>query len=436
MKKDNEGVVPFSVLESRNLLNINELRDFLKKSLKSRSNSMSGKPFKYAKLYDCKGQVGDRNYWYFHFSILDPITKKYKRYFERFDINRIYGATDAESRKLRYNYSKTIIAELNAWLDNGNFNQAIVIKSDEKTLKSGVLLAMKYKENKNLRQRSIQTYQNVADRFITYTEELRVKNFELKDVTKQFMISYRDHLLQSGISNLTVNKYVALLHSIFQELVDREYITINPCTNIKKLEETEGQKNIPLTRSEMDVIMEDLPKEHPRLWMFFMFIWYGMMRGQEICQLTPSMIDWVNGYIHLPGTITKTKLTRVIYLMPEFLQFLKDHEVHQIPAHHFIFSETKSLAPGKNPVLRNRVSEQWKWVVKDKLGIDKDMYAGKHTSAKIFILNGGSKESLQVQMGHTTIATTEVYLKKIMPHESLARFAKEFSKGPLAPKIP
>ncbi len=125
-----------------------------------------------------------------------------------------------------------------------------------------------------------------------------------------------------------------------------------------------------------------------------------------------------------------------MYLASEFIQFLKDMKVHELNAEEYIFSKKHTLAPGSTPILRNRVSEKWKEIIKDGYSIHKDMYAAKHTSAKLFIMNGGSKESLQMQMGHSTISTTEIYLRKTLPEESLTRYAKEFKSGPLSPKNP
>lgn len=115
--------------------------------------------------------------------------------------------------------------------------------------------------------------------------------------------------------------------------------------------------------------------------------------------------------------------------MPEFLEYLRKNGVDKYPANQYLFSKKGTMEPGEKPIIRNRVSELWKKHVKDDLQIDKDMYALKHTSAKLFILNGGSKEALQAQMGHATIATTEIYIKRITPQESLNRFYREFKSG-------
>lgn len=425
-------IPPSAQVKSKGLI-FNPLRHFIKKSIKTRSMNPD---FRYAKLNDCNGAVEKGREWYFYFYILDPTTNKYKRFIERFDINRIRGKNDDETRKLRYTFAKGIIKQLNELLDEGKYKSFIVEKTPDKDLKAGMVLAVKLKLNKNLRHRSIQTYQNVADRFFEFIETKKIENKSLSSIERKDIIEYRDYLLGRGISNLTANKYLTILHSLFQELVEREYLKINPVANIKKLDEVDGEKNIPFTADELISIIEHLPAANKNLYTFFLFIYYCMMRSNEICQLQLSMIDFQNGLIHLPASVTKTKRTRVVKIMPEFIDYLKSEGYHLLKPSAFLFSHSKTLAPGDKPAIRNRVSEHWKKEVKEKLGINKDMYAAKHTAAKIFRLNGGSVESLQSQMGHETIQTTEIYLRKILPQESLQRFAKEYGiSGVLSPKI-
>jgi len=385
--------------------------------------------YKPAKLYDCKGDVGAGKEWYFFFYFLDPSTGKYKRFLERFNINRIKRGNDAATRRARYDYAKLIIKQIDEWLEAGGKPGTFAI--DERiSVRRGLIYAMDLKAQKNLRQRSLQSFSNCVDRFLEFAEAKKIADKPLEELTKQDIIQYGDWLANSRkISNLTNNKYITHLRAVLGELVERDVIAKNPCSNLGKLKVEMGNKNIPLTYDEVHKLRELLPKRHRRLWMFSMFIYYGLMRSQEICLLRREYLDLNNGLIHLPGSVGKTGVTRIIKLVPEFVDFLKAEGVEDLPGKMFLFSRRGSLEPGAVALVRNRVSELWKEVVKDELGIDKDMYALKHTSAKLFILNGGSKEALQAQMGHSTIRTTEIYIKRITPQESLERYATEFVNG-------
>ncbi len=176
---------------------------------------MADKPYKYAQLYDADGDVSKGKEWYFYYYLLNPATGKFKRYFQRFNINRIKGNSDADTKKKRYVYSREIIEMINQWLDEGNYKDAVEINSDEKTLKSGILLTIRFKTNKNLKHRSVQTYQNIADRFILFLEESHKKEILLKDVSRQHIIKFRDYILMKGVSNLTANKNTGILQALF-----------------------------------------------------------------------------------------------------------------------------------------------------------------------------------------------------------------------------
>lgn len=62
---------------------------------------------------------------------------------------------------------------------------------------------------------------------------------------------------------------------------------------------------------------------------------------------------------------------------------------------------------------RSRVSDLYKKIVKEKYKINKDMYALKHTGAKAFIIGGGNVRELQMQMRHSTLEQTEVYIRSL-----------------------
>lgn len=102
----------------------------------------------------------------------------------------------------------------------------------------------------------------------------------------------------------------------------------------------------------------------------------------------------------------------------EILEYLeKEKRVDLLRPKQYIFSQSRTLLPGNTPLWRNRVSELWKDVVKEGIGIDKDMYALRHLSAKRFILNGGKSKHLQLLMRHHSLDETEKYIATLVPED-------------------
>lgn len=67
------------------------------------------------------------------------------------------------------------------------------------------------------------------------------------------------------------------------------------------------------------------------------------------------------------------------------------------------------------PIVRNRVNEVYRELVKIGLGVNKNMYALKHTGAAFYLMENATKENLywlQNQMGHSTLETTSIYTNK------------------------
>lgn len=139
-------------------------------------------------------------------------------------------------------------------------------------------------------------------------------------------------------------------------------------------------------------------------------------------------IDWlVLGVGDMIKEVEKDNLLNVRYII--FFEYLKEFEVDKLSDNEYIFSKRITLEPGLQAIEPNRISECWKDIVKDGIGIQKDLYASKHTSGMLFILNGGSKEALQYQMRHSSVAETENYIKTIVPTDMSRKFAEQFSFG-------
>jgi hypothetical protein len=133
-------------------LEINELRiDFRKSIKKSIISELAEKTkYKLAKLNDCGGDVSPKREWYFYFYLLQP-NGKYKRFIERFDINRKRGRNDDETRRMRYEYAKVVIKQINNTLTEGFFtNKKTDDSFEHMSVERAVMYAMEIKHSQNL----------------------------------------------------------------------------------------------------------------------------------------------------------------------------------------------------------------------------------------------------------------------------------------------
>lgn len=239
-------------------------------------------------------------------------------------------------------------------------------------------------------------------------------------------------------SNTSYNKYHGYLCSIMGRLVEWEIIKFNPAEKIKSLPVTETQKFIPYTEAEKNAIREYLYLHHYRLYVYLLCIYYCGLRPKEILSLKIKHIDLINQVICVYPDIelenSKTKKIRTVPINNNLLLFLKELKLDQYAREMYVFGSpyekgegNRGSAKGKitdafHPdyfkpsytlIKRDTVTKFWKKIIIDKLGINKHLYAAKHTGANHNILAGISIEALQSMYGHSSKMMTMKYITGI-----------------------
>ncbi|WP_343702680.1 site-specific integrase [Chitinophaga sp.] len=217
------------------------------------------------------------------------------------------------------------------------------------------------------------------------------------------------------------NKYMLYIHSHFEELEEWGAVEYNPCSKIKLKDEVETGRHRHATDEEIALIKEKLPILAPDLYHFLRFEYVTGMRPKEILLTTPEMIDQLNSVIKLDYTEGKTKIYREVPL-PGFLLEWINKRMAGLPPTWYIFSH--KLRPGTTLKRSAYASAMWKAVVKDKpnekskyrpkerLGLPVSLYSFKGAGGDAKIDAGIPIKSVSVGWGHTSIATSKIYLKK------------------------
>jgi integrase len=182
-----------------------------------------------------------------------------------------------------------------------------------------------------------------------------------------------------NITGNGLNEYLSNIQSLCNYLIEWEVIENNPCTGIKKYHET-VQSFTPPNDQEFATIKKELQNAPLGFMIYCMMIYQTGIRPKELNHLRVSNIDFEGKYIHLDAglELTKNKKGRTVPITDQtaslLLQYLKGK-----PTHSYIFS--RGFKPGELYCHRNRYSELWKQLIKDKHGIDCDMYSLKHRGA-------------------------------------------------------
>ncbi|HRH57687.1 MAG TPA: tyrosine-type recombinase/integrase [Chitinophagales bacterium] len=384
-----------------------------KRANKFTQNLLKMFPYKEAQIY--KGATE----WYVEYFYQNPTNPAV---YDRFKFRK--GLNNSRIKKNtaeRHALARAIQISINNLLANGfNPNERVTfdsLKEEDNAIKS-LNFAFELKKAQTDKIRTVQSYSSAYKQFVAWLTLNEYDKLSIREITHEMCRQYFDYLVMDRkLANKTHNGQLSYIHAFFSELKARKIIKENPCSGITELKTKTGTKNVPMTDEEFKMYESELPGKHPRLFLFTYFIYYAFLREQETCDLRREQLDFANRIIHVQAGSAKNSRTVAVKMHEKLATELIKNRVDLLRPKQYIFSESRTLAPGATPLWRNRVSELWKSVFKEEIGIDKDMYALRHLSAKRFILNGGKAKHLQLLMRHSSLDMTEKYIGTLVPED-------------------
>jgi integrase/recombinase XerD len=267
---------------------------------------------------------------------------------------------------------------------------------------------------------TIQAYKNDLSQFLRFAKaRLKAENTDGVDQTNQW--SQIDlHLLSQYVSDLrdrrgyrdtTTARKVASLKSFFSFLVGEGTLDSNPTELLSSPRVSRSLPNF-LTEEETDRLLQQADQKasnesHRDLAMMEVLYATGL-RVSELVSLNLLDVDLVEGYIRCRGKGSKE---RVVYLYPHAIAVLSKYLKHGRPL--------LVAFKGENALFLNRRGErltrQWLWtMIKGyamAAGIGKPItpHTLRHSFATHMLRGGASLRHVQTLLGHSSIATTQVY---------------------------
>ncbi len=347
-------------------------------------------------------ETGER--WYIEYNFRDEVTGNFHR-----PPYRVYVSTKLKLKKERREWAKQKIAEINKELKKKRFVQK-KIEKDVLTLKQGMLLVLYYKKA-SLRKDSYNTYKDIVNTFLKFLKQKKYTYLLCHKFDEKKARDFMDYAKTvCEYSNRTYNNYLKAMRTFFKELQKRKYIKDNPFADIDKLE-VEETEIICFNRHELNVIKNTLPKYNQGLYLASQLLFYAYLRPKETTRLRVENIDLKNRIIRVPGKASKNKKTQTVVIPNQLYKILKDFELDKYPPHYRLIS--KHLMPGEKQVSPKRISEAWReYANEHKLDRRKTFYHLKHTSVGLAVENGINVRDLQLQLRHTSLETTQIYIEK------------------------
>ena len=224
-----------------------------------------------------------------------------------------------------------------------------------------------------------------------------------------FLVQYQK---RTGISDRTLEKFRQIINGFFEWCVNEEYLLKNPCKNIKaiKFEYIPRQS---LTRFQLEQVRRSCKLKRDLAMVDVLY-----STGCRIAELVNMKFsDIENDSIKIIG---KGKKHNTVYLNTNAQLSLKDYLQERKGSSEYLFVSRRMPY---NRLTTRHIERIFRDLGKD-LNIKLTPHVLRHTSATLALQNGMPITQVQKMLGHSSVATTQIYAKT--SQEDVAQAHKKF----------
>jgi integrase len=248
----------------------------------------------------------------------------------------------------------------------------------------------------------------------TYKVVLSQLKEQFPDFINIYPNDFKDYLIEKYEHPKTVNNKLSNVKAVFSFALENEFINENPFDKIKLLPHNENSEMyFPFSEYERSILEPEL-KEIPELFLFTRFIYFTFSRVKEIRNLQVKDIDLRTRTIRLKPDNVKTNRFLVKPMVKPLIDLILENKILENPSNHYVFGY--NLKSGFRNCQFNLPTTLHREILK-KTGIYREnetsLYGWKHTGNINAYLKGMDIKLIQKINGHSSLETTEVYLRKL-----------------------
>ncbi len=233
----------------------------------------------------------------------------------------------------------------------------------------------------------------------------------------------KERIFQQSWSNNTVKSARRAFNAFFNWCIKEQLISENPASKIERRrirsDKEPSERNNPFTKEDASNVMQYMDKYHPSTALFCRFIYYLCLRPKEIRGLKVSFFNFEQNILRIPMSImknTKKDSHDIIDIPKELRNILLSLDIKKKDKNLYLFTNEGEGLFGNIPFTENEAYNDLRKALRD-LGLANkgyNLYSFKHFSnIQRYVDAKWSLAELMKLNRHTSIATTESYLKKL-----------------------
>ena len=255
-----------------------------------------------------------------------------------------------------------------------------------------------------------------------YFDWLKVKGYQLANLTGADVKAYKEHLLSSGMSSLTVSSYLNSVRR-FYEWAEGQRLYPNIGRGIRSPKRKQPFKKRPLLPDQSTQLLTHLQRGGKRDYAIVNLLLRTGLRTVELIRADVGDISYRNGKrVLLVQGKGRDEKDNLVVLTDKAYQPIADYLATRgkVKAGDPLFTSDSNNSSGERLSTRT-ISYTVKEGLKE-IGIDSRDFTAhsmRHSTATNILRAGGSIADAQAVLRHSSPATTQIYLSTILEEQRL-----------------
>lgn len=263
------------------------------------------------------------------------------------------------------------------------------------------------KDAKHSSENTVMAYRRDITKFLAFSNINNINSF--LDITSDDVESYKNYLIQQGLSNASVCRSLSALRSLIQYYVTIGEVVVNPAKTVHNIKPEKKDLNV-LTSKEINLLLSqpnvtDIKGKRDKAMLELLYA-----TGLKVSELINLNISDVNTNLSFINCSCHNN-DRFIPIYPIALKALQDYISNSRPV---LVNDSAEQALFVN-LSGGRMTRQGFWKIlkgyADDAGIQKDItpHTLRHSFAAHLLENGADIHDIQEILGHKELSSTQRY---------------------------